>query len=188
MSALLRGDRSFFNRFGSKGSRTFLLSRKDVNMDLHYPRKKKQDNLNCALFNLSILIFLLAVACATHSQSRPFDHQTCLDAIPDKVKDLTILAGPRTETSLIADMVPAVCYSRILAEKHRADGKKPFKGIVTYQIQVEYTGEVVRVDVVDTTIQSQQFVRKVIDFIMDTDFVGWVRNDVDTVFNYPMTF
>lgn len=157
-------------------------------MELPCCRSTKQTESRYIILWIFTLVWLLSSACAGPSTSKPFDHQTCLDTIPDKVKGLTILEGPRTKTSLIRDMVPAVCYSRVLAGKHKTDGKSPPKGEVSYRIQVEYTGEVMRVDVVETTIQSQQFVRRVADIIMDTDFIGWIRHDIDTVFIYPLSF
>ena len=157
-------------------------------MDLSCCRNTEQTESRYIILWIFALVWLLVSACAGSSPSKSFDHQTCLDSIPDKVSGLTILEGPRTKSSLISDMVPAVCYSRVLVEKKKANGENNIKGDVTFEIQVEYTGEVVRVEVVETTIQSQPFVRKVADFIMDTDFVGWVQNDVDTVFIYPMSF
>jgi hypothetical protein len=55
-------------------------------------------------------------------------------------------------------------------------------------VVVEYTGEVAAVDIEETTIRSRAFLKEVSDFIMDMDFIGWARNDVDTVFRYPARF
>jgi hypothetical protein len=53
---------------------------------------------------------------------------------------------------------------------------------------VEYTGEVSDVTIIDNTITSEAFLRKVRNFIMDTDFTGWARSDEDSVFVYPARF
>jgi hypothetical protein len=53
---------------------------------------------------------------------------------------------------------------------------------------VEYTGEVGHVTVEEATIQSEEFLREVSDFIMDTDFVMWGGDDRDTVFLYSVQF
>jgi hypothetical protein len=59
-------------------------------------------------------------------------------------------------------------------------------GEAVFRILVEYTGEVYRVEVVESSGLSHQFHRKMIDMIMDTDFVGWVPTDTDTEFLYPL--
>ena len=61
-------------------------------------------------------------------------------------------------------------------------------GTVIFRVVVVYTGEVIAVNIAETAIQSDAFLRKVSDFIMDTDFVGWARDDIDTVFLYPVRF
>lgn len=54
-------------------------------------------------------------------------------------------------------------------------------GRVIFDMKVEYTGEVISVKVIETTLTSSEFLGKVSDFIMDTDFVGWARDDKVTL-------
>ena len=70
-----------------------------------------------------------------------------------------------------------------------AEGDTLKPGSVVFRVVVEYTGEVYAADVHESTIESENFLRKVCDFIMDTDFVYWGgTDDTDTVFLYPVTF
>lgn len=101
---------------------------------------------------------------------------------------MKILNGPRSEQSIIRDMVPAVCYSHVLYRQMSKHGENINAGDIVFRITVEYTGEVYRAEAIDTTIRSRKFVQRVSDIIMDTDFVGWARDETDTVFIYPVTF
>lgn len=145
------------------------------------------DNTACG----SVLIDILSKTsvCTPLKQARPYDHQACLDTIPDEIKGLEILSGPRSKKSIIQDMVPVACYGHVWIEKMKAGGEDINVGEVVFRVAVEYTGEVYQVEVVDCTIQSERFIRKLSDLIMDTDFAGWQRDDAaDTVFIYPMSF
>jgi len=132
--------------------------------------------------------FLLLTSCATHTKQSSFDPKTCLENIPRHVKGLRIVSGPRTEPSIIRDMVPAICSGHALFKHLRSKGHEIKAGYVVFRVVAEYTGEVAYVDVEETTIQSELFLREVRDFIMDTDFVLWGGDDSDTVFLYPAKF
>jgi hypothetical protein len=121
-------------------------------------------------------------------QRSSFDPKHCFEIIPDHVEGLKILAGPRTEKSIIRDMVPVICHGHALFEHIKSKGKEINPGTILFRVVVEYTGEVQNVKVEETTIQSEAFIREVSDFIMDTDFVFWKRHDTDTVFLYPAKF
>jgi hypothetical protein len=111
-----------------------------------------------------------------------------METVPGHVPGLKIIQGPRTEQSIIRDMVPVVCNAYVLFQRMRAEGEDITGGTVVFRVTVEYTGEVYDVSVEKTILTSGRFLREVADFIMDTDFVGWARHDTDTVFLYPMTF
>ena len=85
-------------------------------------------------------------------------------------------------------MVPVICRGHLLFEHMNADGKEINPGSVTFRVVAEYTGEVSQVTVEETTIQSEEFLRRVSDLIRDTDFVFWGSDRTDTVFFYPMKF
>jgi predicted transcriptional regulator len=133
-----------------------------------------------------MVVFFLATACTTTQQKEPFDPATCMETVPKEIKGLKILDGPRTKASIIRDMVPVVCNAQVLFQKMKKNGEDINAGKVIFLVTVEYTGEVYKADIEETTIQSDKFLREVSDFIMDTDFVGWARNDIDTVFEYPV--
>ena len=57
-----------------------------------------------------------------------------------------------------------------------------------FQKTVEYTGEVKSAKVVQSDIDATDFLRKIKDMIMATDFSPWARHDDDAQFIYPMTF
>lgn len=157
-------------------------------MNLIPQRRTHGQVLPVAVLCFSMVALSFAHPCQTLVWAKSFSHRECLDTIPKKVLGLKVLTGPRTEKSLIQDMVPVVCYCRVVLEKLKSTGEKVPSGKVIFRIAVEYTGEVYRAEIVETSIQSQQFLRKISDIIMDTDFVNWVRNDTDTVFLYPMSF
>jgi hypothetical protein len=70
----------------------------------------------------------------------------------------------------------------------QTDGEEIAPGRVVFRVVVEYTGEVIAVSIEESTIKSNTFLHKMSDFIMDTDFVIWARNDTDAVFLYPVDF
>lgn len=132
--------------------------------------------------------FILLTSCTTQTKQAEFDPKTCLEIIPEHVKGLKIIEGPRSEKSIIRDMVFPICNGHVLFGQMRSKGDKIQPGTVVFRVVVEYTGEVIAVSVQESSVGSDQFTRNVSDFIMDTDFVGWTRNDVDTVFLYPVHF
>jgi hypothetical protein len=138
------------------------------------------------LVALSAAVMVLCACCA--SAPRAFDPKTCMETIPRRIEGLEILQGPRTYQSIVRDMVPVVCNAQVLFRRLKNSGETIHGGSAVFRVAVEYTGEVYHASVEETTIDSKRFLREVADFIMDTDFVGWARNDTDTVFLYPMTF
>lgn len=85
-------------------------------------------------------------------------------------------------------MVPPICSGHALFKHMKTKGQEINPGCVVFRVVVEYTGEVAYAGIEETTIQSKTFLREVKDFIMDTDFVLWGRDDEDTTFLYPVTF
>lgn len=131
---------------------------------------------------------LLIIGCAAPNQNTKLDPKTCLETIPSHVEGLQILQGPRTQPSLIRDMVPAVCNGRALYRRMQTKRNPVNPGRVVFKVRVEWTGEVYDAAVAETTISSRNFLREVSDFIIDSDFVVWSRHDTDTIFLYPVTF
>jgi hypothetical protein len=136
----------------------------------------------------TIAAFVLLASCAANPQQSAFDPKTCFEKIPDSVKGLRIVSGPRTEKNIIRDMVPPICHGHALFRHMKSKGQDIKAGTVVFRVVVEYTGEVANAWIEETTIQSEVFLREVSDFIMDTDFVIWAGDDRDTVFLYPATF
>lgn len=136
----------------------------------------------------AVALCLIAVACAAPTRKAAHEPKTCLETIPHHVEGLEILQGPRTEQSIIRDMVPAVCNGQVLFKHMRSQSDSIDAGRVVFKVRVEWTGEVYDVAVAETTIQSKKFLREVSDFIMDSDFVIWSRHDTDTIFLYPASF
>ncbi|SHI79649.1 hypothetical protein SAMN02745165_00909 [Malonomonas rubra DSM 5091] len=132
-------------------------------------------------FPALLLFVFLVSACA-----KPFDATTCLEDIPEKVRGLQVLQGPRTENSIIADMRPAVCNAQVLFNQMLEQGDDLPAGELRYRVQVEYTGEAGVVELLDDSIGSNHLATEVRDFIMDSDFVNWSRHDDDAVFIYPI--
>jgi hypothetical protein len=131
---------------------------------------------------------ILLTGCIPQTAKVKFDPRTCLETIPSRVKGLKIVSGPRSEKSIIRDMVPVVCNGHMLFRNMNAKEKMVNAGHVLFKVLVEYTGEVNQVTVEETTIQSKKFLREVSDFIMDTDFTFWGLDNEDTLFFYPIDF
>lgn len=142
----------------------------------------------CCLFACSLFFLSSLSGCVWRGKKADFDPKTCFDTIPEDVRGLTILTGPRTRGNIIRDMVHPICQGYALFEKTACNDPDLKPGTITFRVVVEYTGEVNNVTIERTTIRSRAFLREVTDFIMDTDFVYWKRTDEDTVFLYPVTF
>lgn len=117
-----------------------------------------------------------------------FNPKTCLEQVPDSVDGLEIIQGPRTKQNIAADMHPAFCNGQVLLKLMNDGGKPVQAGTVWFKVSVEYTGEVSSVEIVKSEIESRDFLKKVSDMIMDSDFTPWQRHDEDAGFIYPMTF
>ena len=156
-------------------------------MRRHSNRSGKMHGWPC-LVVLSVSLLSAVSACAPHAHKSPFDPRRCMAHVPREVEGLTIVAGSRTKASIIRDMVPVVCNGQVLFNREKIQDPQLKAGTVIFRVVVEYTGEVIAVNIAETAIQSDAFLRKVSDFIMDTDFVGWARDDIDTVFLYPVRF
>jgi hypothetical protein len=136
---------------------------------------------------LTLIISISFSGCGFQARKASFDPRRCMEEVPDDVDGLTIVQGPRTKASIIRDMVPVICNGQVLFNNMKSEDPELNPGAVVFRVVVEYTGEVIAVDVVETGIQSDRFTREVSDFIMDTDFVNWAR-DIETVFIYPAHF
>ena len=112
----------------------------------------------------------------------------CLDFIPKNVKGLSILEGSRSKASIIRDMVPVMCAGESLFRHMQKMGEPIKPGRATFQVTVEFNGEVVTATVEDTTIQSKSFLNKIRRSILERDFVAWNREETDTRFVYPAYF
>ena len=135
-----------------------------------------------------IFTYIFVTACASTHPKEPFHFQKCMDTIPDRVKELKILSGPRTKQSIIHDMVPIVCRGQALFYEmtSKEEGINPGRDV--FRVQVEWTGEVYSAIAVKNTTGSKKFARTVSDFIMNSDFVAWSRDDTDSFFLYPVDF
>jgi hypothetical protein len=121
--------------------------------------------------------------------SKPVSYKDCVDNVPDSVRGLKLFSGPRSEKSVVRDMRPAICSGYVLFERMRATGVEIEPGSVVFRVVVEYTGEVNQVTIEETTIQSEEFLRKLRELVLTTDFVMWRNDDdADSSFLYPAHF
>lgn len=149
--------------------------------------KQPSRHVIAALVPLSMTFFLVS-SCTVESRPRPFNPKTCFEKIPDRVEGLEILSGDRTSESIIRDMVPSICHGHALFHHMRKRGEEVAPGTVLLRVRVEYTGEVMGVSVEESTIESEPFLRRLRDFVMDSDFTVWARGKEETVFKYPAAF
>jgi hypothetical protein len=150
-------------------------------MTCHYRVAKQSIVLGAAL--------LMLCGCGSHSQSPVFNPKTCLQEVPQTVPGVRIIRGPRTLKNIVAGMQSAYCNGQMLFMLlNEKEGKITPPGEVLFQVTVEYTGEVKSAEVVQSDIDATDFLRKIKDMIMATDFSPWARHDDDAQFIYPMTF
>lgn len=133
--------------------------------------------------------FLMLCGCVSHSDRPVFNPKTCLQEVPQTVPGIRIISGPRTEKNIVAGMQSAYCNGQMLFMLlNKKEGRIIPPGEVLFQVTVEYTGEVISAEVVESSIDATDFLRKIKDMIMATDFSPWARHDDDAQFIYPMTF
>lgn len=124
----------------------------------------------------------------TRSPDKPFTLESCLETTPAEVDGLKVIAGSRSKASIIKDMVPLICRSEGLFKQLQSSGEMIKPGSVTFQVSVEFNGEVITAKVVDNTIESKKFIKYVSRFINEIEFSPWNWEETDTVFLYPAMF
>ena len=147
--------------------------------------------LKICCFTLAGLTFAACTSVNDSCEPTPpprFNPKPCLEEIPKTVDGLEIIQGPRTEQNIAADMHPAYCNAQVVLKLMNEEGKPLQDGTVWFKVAVEYTGEVSSVEIIKSEINSREFLKRVSDMIMDSDFTPWRRHDEDVVFIYPMTF
>jgi hypothetical protein len=147
-------------------------------------------HLKISSITLAVGLTASLVACKDSSdETISFDFQKCIEKVPEKIEGLEILSGPRSKESLIHDMRHAVCGGYFIFEQMKSNGEPIETGSVLFKVLVEYTGEVNRVTIEETTIQSEALLRKTRELILNTDFVSWRdESDEDCEFLYPIDF
>ena len=68
----------------------------------------------CMICTLMIVIAAIGLSACATGVSRALDPKLCMETVPFRVDGLKITAGPRPRQSIIGDMVPVVCNSRVL--------------------------------------------------------------------------
>ncbi|MFH2067522.1 MAG: hypothetical protein ABIK15_20135 [Pseudomonadota bacterium] len=149
--------------------------------------KKPSGRNNRKSFRL-LCIVLLMTACAASPSPKAIHSKNCLDIIPENVPGLKIESGPRTKAGIIRDMVSPICNGYALFNNMQSKDKSIRSGTVIFRVEVEYTGEVVSVRIENSEITSMEFLEKASKLIHNTDFVFWIKDDVNTVFLYPVHF
>lgn len=147
-------------------------------MELHFKKR---------VIVLSALV-LVSGGCGSLSDRAVFNPKTCPQEVPKTVPGVRVISGPRGEQNIIADMQSSYCNAQMLFMLMNKKGPEIAPGQVIFQVTVEYTGEAIAVEVVQSTIDSAEYLWKVTDMIRGTDFSPWARHDDDAVFVYPMTF
>jgi len=165
---------------GLKSLRSNTFKRKLKTMMCHYRLAKHSVVLGAA--------FLMLSGCGNLNDRPVFNPKTCLQEVPQTVPGVRVISGPRNEKNIVADMQPAYCNGQMLFMLLNKKEERVLPGEVLFQVTVEYTGEVISAKVVETNIDATEFLRKIKDMIMDTDFSPWPRHDDDAQFIYPMTF
>ena len=125
---------------------------------------------------------------STEPIGKSAEPKDCFEIIPADINGLLILEGSRSKASIIRDMVPVVCAGEALFAQMQQSGDAIKPGTATFEVKVEFNGEVVSANMLETTIQSNAFLNKIRRFILEKDFAPWDREDTDTLFIYPASF
>lgn len=134
------------------------------------------------------VLLLISGGCSTLDNTPLFDPKTCLQEKPQQVDGLKIMSGPRSKQSVVADMQFPYCNGQVLYKIANDKGQQVTSGRAVFKVTVEYTGEVIAAEVVESSGVGKDFLQKISDMIIDTDFSPWQRDDEDAQFFYPMTF
>lgn len=134
------------------------------------------------------VLLLLGSGCSGLDNTPAFNPKTCLQENPQEVHGLQIIRGPRSKQSVIVDMQSPYCNGQVLFKMVNTSGHQVSSGRAVFKVTVEYTGEVIAAEVVESSGMDESFLQKISDIIMDTDFSPWQRDDEDSEFLYPMTF
>lgn len=146
------------------------------------------DRLTIPLIVLCTLPLLPLYGCSGIDNRPSYNPKTCLEDVPKTAAGVRIIHGPRGERNVLYDMQTVYCNAQMLFKLMNEKKSEVSPGEVLFQVTVEYTGEVSAVEVLESSIVSALFLRRIKDMIMDTDFSPWMRGDEDTRFDYPMSF
>ena len=135
---------------------------------------------------LHLIVVIIPVLTGCISSSKSIKLSGCGTPIPQNVPGLTI-NGPRTKTSIIEDMAPILCAIQF---QYINDAKQSAKthgnDTVPVKVLVEYTGEVAHVTILENSFGDNDFIRRIEDIIMNSDFTFWGHDQQDTEFIYPI--
>ena len=112
----------------------------------------------------------------------------CLASVHADEENLRILAGSRTKTNLLYDLAPLICIGQKVFDTLRAEGEIIAAGEVTLRVVVEYNGEIIDTEILETDIDSRRFLNELIGIFDKSDFSFWIREDEDVVFTYTAYF
>nr|WP_320015657.1 hypothetical protein [uncultured Desulfobacter sp.] len=114
--------------------------------------------------------------------------EDCLASVSADEKNLRILEGSRTKTNILHDLAPLICKGREVFDKFKTEGETITAGTVTLRVVVEFNGEIISTEVLETSIDSRMFLNELIGIFNMSDFSFWNREDEDAVFTYTARF
>lgn len=132
-----------------------------------------------------VKVFGPALPPPTNLATTPED---CLAYVYADEKNLRILEGPRTKTNILHDLAPLICRGRKVFDKLATEEETIAPGTVTLRVVVEYNGEIISTEVLDTSIDSRTFLNELTGIFDMSDFSFWKREDEDAVFTYTARF
>jgi hypothetical protein len=118
----------------------------------------------------------------------PTTPEDCLASVHADEKNLQILEGSRTPGNILYDIAPLICRGRKVFDKLTAQGEDIAAGTVTLKVVVEYNGEIISTDILETRIDSRRFLNELVGIFNMSDFTSWNREDENTVFTYTARF
>lgn len=112
----------------------------------------------------------------------------CMTSVYADEKKLRILEGSRSPANILRDLAPSICSGRAVYERLKSEGENIESGTVTLRMGVEFNGEIISVEVQETSINSKKFLNELTGSILMSDFSFWNREDEDAVFTYTAHF
>jgi len=130
-----------------------------------------------------LLLVPLLTSCGCGRQEAGSDHSE------ERLVEIPGLAvtGARSRGNVLQNLQPVVRAMNRIYERHRARNPD-LKGRMEIHLDVEFNGEIGRIEVVRTTIPDEALGRELLRPLQFADFDGWDAAEDGTEVRFPIVF